>query len=73
GSSWQLNYGDWFSGAQIDNATADWFEGEISQTWRLISTIRFSAMAHNAFIIGHDTRWDPSPRHHIFAGWQLSY
>ncbi|MDZ4181591.1 MAG: hypothetical protein U1B83_01845, partial [Candidatus Cloacimonadaceae bacterium] len=73
GSSWQLNYFEWFQGSDVDDATADWFQGTKTETIRLNSTLRFSAMAHNDFLIGIDTTWDKSPRYNIFAGWQLSY
>jgi len=73
GNDWRLNYQDFFPPEIIDTATADWLEGEITNSYSFENTLRFSLMAHHSLVAGLSSNYRDAWRHQLFAGWQLSY
>ncbi|HNQ44215.1 MAG TPA: hypothetical protein PKI59_07285, partial [Candidatus Cloacimonadota bacterium] len=73
GSDWRQNYHDVFPGNLIDSGTAEWFEGERSDTISLHNTFRIPIMAHHRLIFGHNSEHTDTWQHRYFAGWQLVY
>jgi hypothetical protein len=73
GSDWRLNYQDYFPPGIIDTATADWLEGEITDTFTIQNSLRIGLMAHHSFVLGHTSTHTDAWSHSLFGGWQLSY
>ena len=72
GSSWQDNYHEIFAG-MIQDATAHWFEGEVSHEYQLKSSLSILFMAHHKFLVGLDSLKQDDWQHRLFAGWQFDF
>lgn len=68
GSSWNQNYMDEFAG-NTEDATAEWFQGDIEEEWSLASSLKVDFLAHHSLLAGiqvaDDTRFNLS--------WQIRY
>ncbi|HOH47079.1 MAG TPA: hypothetical protein PLX59_04510 [Candidatus Cloacimonadota bacterium] len=68
GSSWNQNYMDEFAG-NTEDATAEWFQGDIEEEWSLASSLKVDLLAHHSLLAGiqvaDDTRFNLS--------WQIRY
>jgi hypothetical protein len=72
GASWQENYHDTFAG-QIDDATAEWFEGETSDEYQIQSSLSIPILAHHSFLLGHDSLKTQDWQHQLFVAWQFDF
>lgn len=73
GSDWRINYKDYFPGAISDNATAHWFEGEISKTTTWENSLLLDVFAHHRLLIGQKSSYVNTWQTEYYAAWQLSY
>ncbi len=72
GNHFSLNYHEEID--DIDNATADWLEGDISDTLAIQTMLKTAVFAHHKLMIGHKALFDRDTwTHQIYAGWQLIY
>ncbi len=72
GNHFSLNYHEEI--ADIDHTTADWLEGDISDTLAIQTMLKTSVFAHHKLMVGHKSTFDrTSWKHQIYAGWQLIY
>ncbi len=73
GSDWRQNYHDVFPGESLHNGTAQWFQGTVTKTTALKSSLLLDLFAHHRFLAGFSAtktkNWDTQ----IFSAWQFVY
>lgn len=72
GASWQDNYHDIFAG-MIDDATAHWFEGDVSHEYQVSSSLNILVLAHHKLLLGLDSLKQDDWTHRLFAAWQFDF
>ncbi|MCK9241949.1 MAG: hypothetical protein RBR69_03920 [Candidatus Cloacimonadaceae bacterium] len=72
GNNWQDNYHDIFAG-MINDASAHWFEGDLSHEYQISSNVHILFLAHHKLLLGLDSLKQDDWQHHLFAGWQFDF
>ena len=73
GSDWRENYHDVFPGESLHTGTATWFQGSVTRTTELKSSLLIDIFAHHRLLAGiistKTSAWVSQP----FAAWQFVY
>ena len=73
GSSWQENYTEAFPGQQQYDGTAEWFQGDKTDTIKLQNVLVLDFMAHHRFRLGLLSEHNEDWTHDLNAGWQFNF
>ena len=73
GSSWMLNYQDYFTPANVETAQTKWFAGEQEDSFDIDNILNIGPFAHHKLYLGHSCKNSSKPEHKFFAGWQFWY
>ncbi len=73
GSAWNQNYLDIFPGDSLHDGTAEWFQGSISETVGVKSSLLFDLFAHHRFLAGFMSAKKDTWNSQVFAAWQFVY
>lgn len=72
GNNFSINYLTYVP--DIDNTTADWLQGTVSDTFSLNTIVKSSFFAHHNILLGHKACYDKVSWDHLFFGaWQFIY
>lgn len=73
GSSWQLNYQDYFTPDNFHTAETKWFAGVRQDTFSWDHLLRIGPFAHHNFYLGHSYKDSALHKHKLYVGWQAWY
>jgi len=73
GSDWRENYHDVFPGESLQTGTATWFQGTVSKTTELKSSLLIDIFAHHRLLAGIIATKTPVWKSQPFAAWQFVY
>lgn len=73
GSSWQLNYQDYFTPDNFFTAETKWFAGSRQDTFSWDQMLKIGPFAHHNFYLGHSYKDNAQHKHKLWVGWQAWY
>jgi hypothetical protein len=74
GSDWRQNYHNVFNTAEeIDEGTADWFQGTKTETITLKSNVLIDIFAHHRLLFGFETAHLDDWQNTFYSAWQFIY